>query len=132
MENITRIIRHLSAIKIHEVEGLEGYGDVASMDIFIKTTGWQTLTLSNVRPTDTVVELRGRIHQKQFQLGFAGKQLKEGRLSDYNVGRDATLYETARLEGGGKAGVKDVKGRRRKQRGGQSCLKRLAIGRACI
>ena len=76
------------------------------MQIFVKTVGGKTITL-NVEPLDTIAYIKALIVDKagdreEQRLIFAGKQLQAGRtLSDYNIMKEATIFETGKLRGGG-------------------------------
>ena len=62
----------------------------------------------NVEPSDTVKNIRTKIHSKegipppQFHLIFGGQRLKDEKtLADYNIVDKSVLYLTLRLSGGG-------------------------------
>ena len=62
----------------------------------------------NVEPSDTVKNIRTKIHSKEgippleFHLIFGGQRLKDEKtLADYNIMDKSILYLTLRLGGGG-------------------------------
>eukprot|EP01031_Cornospumella_fuschlensis_P038245 gene38245-46474_t len=78
------------------------------MRILIKTLTGKTIAVEQVRPTDSIHDLKCRIQSQegippdQQRLIFAGKQLEDGRtLCDYNIAPDSTLHLVLRLRGNG-------------------------------
>jgi len=70
----------------------------------------------NVEPSDTVKNIRTKIHSKegipppQFHLIFGGQRLKDEKtLADYNIVDKSVLYLTLRLSGGGGGEIETFK-----------------------
>jgi len=72
------------------------------MQIFVKTLSGRTITL-DVEPSDSVETAMSKIQAKlaergervpsdQARLIFAGKQLDEGTLADYDVQKESTVH----------------------------------------
>ena len=78
---------------------------LSKIQVFVKNLCDKTYTF-DVTPADSVASLRGMIAQKEGtpennqRLVFAGKQLQEGQLLDYNIQRGSTIFIVERLPGG--------------------------------
>ena len=81
---------------------LKNLGAVEEMQIFVKTTTGETITM-DVKASDTIERIKAVIMDQRSAFTFAGKQLKDnGRtVSDYNIESESTLFEAEKVLGGG-------------------------------
>ena len=101
------------------------------MQIFVKTLSFGSVTLDNVKTSDTIDEVKKMARRKlesmfegfdveqmvgfEQHLTFAGKQLEDGRtLAYYNIQAESTLTMIFGLDGGGKRGSQNDEGKLRK------------------
>lgn len=77
----------------------------APIQVFLKNEKGQTSTY-DISPDETVssfknrVEHRSQVPASQQRLLHQSREMTEGKLSDYNVGNESTIYMTLRLRGG--------------------------------
>ena len=88
--------------------------------IFVKLLSGKTITM-DVRSSDSIREVQAwfinmldpvqrQFHHENCYLTFQSKILYDGyMLSDYNIQKDCTIYQAARLLGGGKRGSNMIK-----------------------
>lgn len=86
-----------------------------NIQIFVKTLTNKNFTI-NVNTEDDVRTIKDRIFEKegipndQQRLIFGGKQIEDGnKISDYSIGKDATVHLVLRLRGGAKRRRKTAK-----------------------
>ena len=67
--------------------------------LFVKTLTGKTITINNVRPFNTIDDIKARIHEKegilpdQQRLIFAGRKLEGSKtLQDYSIMNESTLH----------------------------------------
>lgn len=87
------------------------------MQIFVKNLGGDS-TAFNVECSDTAEAVKAMIQGKevlcidQQRLVFAGRLLEDGKpLSDYNIGKESTIYLLLGLRGGTMIKVKTLTGK---------------------
>jgi len=94
--------RSLSSYNIEDGDTID---ILSKIQIFVKNLNDRTYTF-DVTPADSVAHLREMIQEKEGtpadnqRLVFAGKQLEEGKLLNYNIQRGSTIFIVERLLGG--------------------------------
>lgn len=98
---------HTHALEILSSDGKNLFRMHESMQLFVKTLTGKTLTI-DIRPSDTIEELKRRIQSKEGispdvqRLIFKGKQIENMRtLADYNIPKESTVHLVLRCRGGG-------------------------------
>ena len=86
---------------------VNGFGNPAMMQVFVKTLTGSTLTMEALAEGKDVIQnfkwmlfCRLKIPPRLQRLIFAGKQMEDGRvLNDYEVGHECTIHLVLRLAG---------------------------------
>ncbi|KEP63307.1 UNVERIFIED_CONTAM: ubiquitin family protein [Hammondia hammondi] len=73
----------------------------------VKTMSGKTVVLDNVQGSDSILEIKRRVEQRegipvdQQRLVFNGKQLENGKtVQDYDLSENSVLHLVLRLRGG--------------------------------
>ena len=72
--------------------------------IFVKTLGGKTITVTDIEPSDTILTLKERVQDKegippeQQRLIFGARQLDDRRtLADYNIVNESSIHLLLKL-----------------------------------